>query len=98
VEVLAGKIRPGYKLRKRGKIIGEIKELQSEGENISEAKLGDKVAVSIEGVTLGRQISEGDTLETVLSERDFEILWKLKAKLSQDERDLLEEFEGNNLK
>ncbi len=93
VEVLGGTIKPGYKLRKKEKVIGEVKELQSEGENIEKAKIGEKVAVSIEGVTIGRQISEGDTLETVMKEKDFEVLNKLKAKLPPDERKLLEDFE-----
>ena len=96
VEVLAGVIKPGYRLRKGDKVVGEIKELQSEGENVEEAKSGEKIAVSMEGVTVGRQINEGDTLETVMGERDFEILNRLKAKLPEDERKLLEEFEGKN--
>ncbi len=94
VEVLGGTIKTGYKLRKGEKVIGEVKELQSEGDNIEKAKTGDRVAVSIEGVTIGRQISEGDTLETVMREKDFETLNKLKAKLPEDERKLLEEFEN----
>jgi len=89
-------IKPGYRLRKGDKVVGEIKELQSEGENVEEAKSGEKIAVSMEGVTVGRQINEGDTLETVMGERDFEILNRLKAKLPEDERKLLEEFEGKN--
>lgn len=94
VEVLGGIVKPGYKLRKGEKVIGEVKELQSEGENVEKAKIGEKVAVSVGGVTIGRQINEGDTLETVMKERDFEVLKKLKAKLPEDERKLLEEFEG----
>ncbi|MEE9323290.1 MAG: translation initiation factor IF-2 [Candidatus Aenigmarchaeota archaeon] len=94
VEVLGGIVKPGYKLRKGEKVIGEVKELQSEGENVEKVKKGEKVAVSVSGVTIGRQISEGDTLETVMKERDFEVLKKLKAKLPEDERRLLEEFEG----
>lgn len=94
VEVMGGIVKPGYKLRKGEKVIGEVKELQMEGENIEKAKIGEKVAVSIDGVTIGRQISEGDTLETVMKEKDFEVLSKLKAKLPEDERRLLEEFGG----
>jgi translation initiation factor 5B len=94
VEVLGGIIKPGYKLRKKGKVIGEIKELQSEGDNVNEGKIGEKLAVSMDGVTIGRQINEGDTLETVLHEKDFEILNKFKPKLPEDERKLLEEFKG----
>jgi translation initiation factor 5B len=90
---LGGIIKPGYKLRKKEKVVGEVKELQSEGDNVEEAKVGERVAVSMDGVTIGRQINEGDTLETAMKERDFEILSKLKAKLPEDERKLLEEFE-----
>ncbi|NIO23035.1 MAG: translation initiation factor IF-2 [Candidatus Aenigmarchaeota archaeon] len=94
VEVLGGMIKPGYKLRKREKTVGEVKELQMEGENVDKAKAGDKVALSMEGVTIGRQVSEGDTLETVMKEKDFEVLNKFKSKLPGDERKLLEEFGG----
>ncbi len=93
VEILAGIVRPGYRVKKGGKKVGEVKELQAEGENVDMAKAGEKVAVSMDGVTVGRQISEGDTLENVLSEKDFEILNKLKSKLSADERKLLDEME-----
>ena len=98
VEILGGIVKPGYKLRKGEKVIGEVKELQSEGDNVEKAKAGEKVAVSIDGVTIGRQISEGDTLENVMKEKDFEVLKKLKAKLPDDERKLLEEFEGKEKK
>jgi translation initiation factor 5B len=95
VEVVAGLIKPGYRLKKDGKVIGEIKELQAEGENVGEAKAGEKVAVSMDGVTIGRQISEGDTLENVLSEKDVETLNRIKHKLPPDERALLEEIESS---
>jgi len=93
VEVLAGMIKPGYSLRKGEKIVGEIKELQMEGENVAEAKIGAKTAVSMDGVTIGRQINEGDELETVLRDKDFEMLEKVRHKLPEDEKRLLEEFE-----
>jgi translation initiation factor 5B len=85
-------IKPGYKLKKDGKIVGDIKELQAEGENVQKAKAGEKVAVSMDGVTIGRQINEGDTLDNALFDRDIEILCKIKHKLSADERQLLDEM------
>jgi len=94
VEILGGMLKPGYKLRKGEKILGEIKEIQSEGKNVERAKAGEKVAISMDGVTIGRQINEGDILETVVSEYDLEVLKSLKAKLPEDERKLLEEFEN----
>jgi translation initiation factor 5B len=95
VEIEAGIIKPGYKLRKDGKVVGEIKELQAEGENVGEAKAGTKVAVSMDGVTIGRHINEGDTLDNALFDRDIEILKRIKHKLPEDERRLLEELEGD---
>ncbi|MBN2042281.1 MAG: translation initiation factor IF-2 [Candidatus Aenigmarchaeota archaeon] len=92
VEVTDGIIRTGYRIRKGDKIVGEIKELQAEGENVQEGKAGDKLAVSMEGVTIGRQINEGDTLENALTSKEIETLSKLKPKLTASERNLLEEI------
>jgi translation initiation factor 5B len=92
VEVLAGIIKTGYKMKKDGKMIGEIKELQAEGENVQKAKAGEKVAVSMDGVTIGRQINEGDELENALFDRDIEILGRVRHKLPEDERRLLKEM------
>lgn len=92
VEVLKGTIKPKYKLKKNEKIIGEIKELQSEGKNIKEAKIGDKVAVSIEGVTVGRQIKENDILEVFLTQANLDLLQKIRNKLRSDEIELLDEL------
>ncbi len=94
VEVLGGVVRTGYRVRKGDKVIGEIKELQSEGENVQEGKAGEKMAVSMEGVTMGRHINEGDVLENHLTKEDIETLTRLKKKLSNSERKLLGETEG----
>jgi translation initiation factor 5B len=93
VEILAGQVKTGYKLKKNGIIIGEIKELQAEGDNVPMAKAGDKVAVSMDNVTIGRQINEGDELENALSGRDLEILARVKHKLPEDERRMLDEMQ-----
>ncbi len=92
VEMLKGVIKPGNRLQKEGKKVGEIKELQSQGENVSEAKAGDKVAVSIEGGFVGRNIEEGDELDVVLSETDLTTLRKLRHRLRGDELELLDEL------
>ncbi|MCX6817318.1 MAG: translation initiation factor IF-2 [Candidatus Aenigmarchaeota archaeon] len=93
VEILAGQVKTGYKLKKNGIMIGEVKELQAEGDNVPMAKAGDKVAVSMDGVTIGRQINEGDELENALSGRDLEILARVKHKLPEDERRMLDEMQ-----
>ncbi len=57
VRVLAGRIRTGQRLiRDDGKEVGKIKSIQRDKETIKEARMGDEVAISIEGATCGRQI------------------------------------------
>jgi len=80
VEVLAGTIKSGYKLKKNGKEIGEIKAIQSEGSAVDKAIIGEKVAVSIEGPTVGRQIEEGDELTTIINEDTLNVLKELGMK------------------
>jgi translation initiation factor 5B len=91
VEVLKGTIKPGYTLKIKNKEIGEIKEIQSEGENVPEAKMGDRVALSMPGVVIGKHADEGDVLETKLTREDIQNLEKIKNKLRSDELELLEE-------
>jgi len=78
VEVLAGTIMSGYKLKKDDKEIGEIKAIESEGASVGKASRGEKVAISIEGPTVGRQIEEGDELTTIINEQTLKVLQELK--------------------
>ncbi|NIO44749.1 MAG: translation initiation factor IF-2 [Candidatus Aenigmarchaeota archaeon] len=80
IEVLAGTIKNGYKLKKNEKEIGEIKAVQSEGASVEKAVAGDKVAISIEGPVVGRHVSEGDELTTILTENDLKVLKELDMK------------------
>jgi translation initiation factor 5B len=80
IEVLAGSIKSGYKLKKNGIEIGEIKAIQSEGSAVTKASIGDKVAISIEGPTVGRQIEEGDELTTIITVDDLKVLKELNMK------------------
>ncbi len=91
VDVVGGVIKPGYSLVKEGKIVGSIKQIQKEGCNVSEAKYGDKLAVSIEGPTVGRQIKEGDELYNAMSRENMKKLEEMKNLLSKTELDVLEE-------
>jgi translation initiation factor 5B len=93
VEILKGVLKPGVLMRKEGgKIIGRIKEMQKEGKNIPEAKTGDKVAISMEEPTIGRQIKEGDVLITNIGEYDRKILNEIISKLTEGEKELLKEI------
>ena len=93
VEILAGTVKPDYKLKKKAKNIGKIKEIQIQSKNVSEAKAGDRAAISMEGVVVGKHVNEGDTLEVVVGPKDMHILNQIKHKLRDDEKKLLEELE-----
>jgi len=91
VEVLKGVLKPGVLMRKKdGKIIGKIKEIQKESKNVAEAKVGDRVAVSMDEPTIGRQINEDEILTGVVSEEDKMILKEVWDRLSDSEKELLE--------
>jgi translation initiation factor 5B len=77
VEVLAGEIKPGVRLLKHGREIGTIKEIQQESVTKEKARKGDRVAVSIDGPTVGRQIREGDELTTAITNNDLNVLEEL---------------------
>jgi translation initiation factor 5B len=78
VEVMAGSIKPGVKLHKGGKEVGWVKDLQQEGLHVDKADKGQRIAVSIQGPTVGRQIREGDELTTEITERDLKLLEELE--------------------
>jgi translation initiation factor 5B len=93
VEVQKGLLKSGVTVKREdGKIIGKVKEIQKEGQVIKEAKAGEKVAVSMEEPTVGRQIEEGDVLITVLSDGDRKILKEVFENLSESEKELLSEL------
>jgi len=80
IEVLAGSIKPGIKLQKAGKEIGIIKAIESEGKAVERAQKGEKVAISIEGPTVGRQIKEKDQLLSIITKDDLKILQEFDLK------------------
>ncbi len=76
-----------------GTVVGTIKGLQSQGENISEAHVGMEVAMSIDGPTIGRQVREDDQLFVNIPERHAKILeHDLINSMSADQIDTLEAF------
>ncbi len=89
VRVLAGKIRSDTKLMKDdGRVLGRIKSIQSESKTVDQASQGEEVAISIEGVTVGRQIKGNDILYTDLSSEEAKKL-KEMGVLNIDEKDCL---------
>ena len=93
VEIISGKLIPGVKLAKDNKFIGKVKEIQKEGENIQEANVNEKVAISMEEPTAKKDFFEDDILVSYLSENEIRILKELKSRLSESEIQLLEELE-----
>jgi translation initiation factor 5B len=93
-EVLGGIIKAGYPLiNQSGVSAGKIKLIQDQGENVEEAKTNQKIAVSIDGVTVGRTIKEGETLYTDISQRDYIKLVKYPDLMNDSEKLVLVEIE-----
>jgi translation initiation factor 5B len=92
VRVLAGRLLSGRRLiREDGKPVGNVKSIQKDKKSVEEAKLGDEVAISVPGPTIGRQISEGDILHMDIPESDAK--WLLaKGDISPEEKDVLMEL------
>jgi len=89
VRVLGGRIKVDMKLIDQdGNSIGSIKGLQLDNKPIAEALQGAEVAISIEGVTVGRQIKGGDIFFTDIPESDAKKL-RLMDVLNEDEKDVL---------
>jgi translation initiation factor 5B len=92
IEVLRGVIKPGYRLMLKGKVIGEIKEIQMEGMNKQEAKAGDRCALSMDGVVIGKDFSENDVLQThFTTETNLDRIRVVRKLLRDDERAMLDE-------
>ena len=91
IEVMAGTLHLGSRLMKSdGRMVGRIKEMQKEKENVKSASSGDKVAVSIENVTIGRQIDEGDVAYVHITPEDMQQI--NKDELTEEEKNVLREM------
>lgn len=75
VRVLGGVLRPKVSIAARdGRVVGEIKQIKLNKENISEAIEGQEVAVSIDHVTIGRQIDVDEILYAAVPEKHVKVL------------------------
>jgi translation initiation factor 5B len=94
VEILAGKLRPKVRLMdSRGDELGTVEQIQDKGKALPQAKLGDRVAISVRGPTLGRSIKENDVLYTLPRSHEAKILRsKFMAALSEDDLEALQEI------
>jgi translation initiation factor 5B len=94
VEILSGELRRNVNVIKwedgEPHRVGSLKTIQDEGEDVDSARAGERMAVSIQGPTVGRQIEEGDDLWVEIPEKHAKILeQELKEDISVDEREAL---------
>jgi translation initiation factor 5B len=91
VEVLAGTLQSGCRLmRGDGKVVGWIKEMQRKKETVKSAESGEQIAIAIGGVTMGRQLNEGDVVYSFISMEDMAQIDR--EELSVDEVEILKEM------
>src|SRR5213593_4045104 len=91
VRVLAGRIRPGESvMRADGRPLGRIKTIRSGEKTLEGANQGQEVAISVDGITIGRQINGGDVLYIDLPEADARAV-RGRADLTHDEVEALEQ-------
>ena len=92
VRVISGRIKSGVKLmNEEGKTIGAIQSIQSKNKTVKEATQGEEVAISIEGVTVGRQIKRGEVFFTDIPSSHARRLREMDV-LNADEKDVLEKI------
>ncbi len=91
VRVFAGEIRPDLGLiKENGEFGGNIKSIKTQDDFLKSAKEGEEVAVALTGVTVGRQIKEGEVLYVDVPESSVRKMDELELDVS--EKDTLEEF------
>jgi len=94
IEILAGRLRPKVRLMDAtGNELGTLEQIQDKGKAIPQAKLGDKVAISVRGPTLGRQVKENDILYTFPRSHEVKLLRsKFISALSEDDLQALQDI------
>ncbi|MBZ6495532.1 translation initiation factor IF-2 [Natrinema longum] len=70
--------------------VGQVKGIQEQGEDVDEARAGNRVSVAIEGPTVGRGIEEDDELWIEIPEKHAKILeQELASEIPGDELEAL---------
>ncbi|MDP3728878.1 MAG: translation initiation factor IF-2 [bacterium] len=93
VEVLQGTLRPDTDLiKENGDVLAHIKTVEYERESVAEAERGKQVAISLPGVTAGRQIHEEEIYYVDITEETFRKLKEFKKLLTPEEITVLKEL------
>ncbi|ESS05655.1 MAG: translation initiation factor eaIF-5B [uncultured archaeon A07HB70] len=73
--------------------VGQLSGIQNQGDDVDEARQGERVSVAIDGPTVGRQIKEGDELWVDVPEKHAKILeQELDGELSATELETLNAY------
>jgi translation initiation factor 5B len=91
-DIIEGVLSTGIRVMKDGEPIGSVKTIMQEKDSLRTVNKGKQVAVSIDGVTVGRQIKEGDMFYSYIPEPDFREIKKLAKFLSKGEIEVLKEI------
>jgi len=95
VSVDGGVLKKNLKFINRDDLkISHVKEIQHEKNNVSEATVGQEVAISMPGINFERQLIVGESLYTNLGESQFRKFKEHKNLLSSDEKAILQEIAG----
>ncbi|MBI5046625.1 translation initiation factor IF-2 [Candidatus Micrarchaeota archaeon] len=93
VNVLAGRIKSGYRLmNKAGEVVGEIREIQKEKEKVTEAEVGDQLAISCDGIHIGKNVEAGELLYSYMTVDELKKWETQLTMLSDGEKELFEEM------
>jgi len=75
-----------------GRKVGIVHQLQHEGKTVTEATVGQEVACSVEGVTIGRQVFEESVYYSLPNSREArDLMNKFMHKLSPEQQKALNE-------
>ncbi len=91
-EIIGGMAKTGISIMKDGREIGYIKAMEKEKKNVTTASRGEQLAISFENVIIGRQMHEGDTVYSIITEEDFRKFKELKDYLAPDDVQVLKEI------
>ncbi len=92
-EVVKGIIKPNLKLiNSEGEIVGTIKSIEDKGKSIKEMKKNESYALSVNGMNIGRNVTESEIIYSDITERQFRLLKENKKFLNSDDIDLLKEI------
>lgn len=97
IEVLAGTIKTNTEVCRfegaKPERVGRIKGIQDQGDDLDSARHGDRVALAIDGPTVGRQIHEGEELWAYLPEKHAKVLeQELAGEIPGDELEALKQY------